>query len=133
MEAWGQMKALLIPLPLAVLAASFLSHLIPTDHLVGILGQGSGLKGIALASLLGSLMPGGPIFAFPLAVALFDAGAGTPQLVALLTSWSTLAFHRVLVFELPLMGFGFIVRRLAASAILPIIAGITTHAVMILN
>jgi hypothetical protein len=62
--------------------------------------------------------------AFPLAVVLFEAGVGYPQMIALITAWSVLAIHRVMVFELPLMGGGFVWRRLLISLPLPILAGV---------
>lgn len=48
---------------------------------------------------------------------------GFAPLVALMTAWSVLAVHRVLSFELPLMGPRFVSMRLLASLPLPLIAG----------
>ncbi|MCP1675960.1 uncharacterized membrane protein YraQ (UPF0718 family) [Natronocella acetinitrilica] len=120
----SQLRPLLIRLPAALLAGSFLAALIPEGWLLLLLGDASGVAGVLLASLLGAVLPGGPLVAFPLALVLFSAGVGTPQMVALITAWSVLAFHRVLAFEIPLMGWGFAWRRLAASAILAPIAGL---------
>ena len=53
-------------------------------------------------------------------------------MVALLTAWSVFAFHRLMAFELPIMGWRFTAIRLIASAALPAFAGITAGAAMAL-
>ncbi len=121
---WLELRPLLIRLPVALLAAAFLAALIPERWMLLLLGDASGLAGILLASLLGAALPGGPIVTFPLAMALASAGVGTPQLVALLTAWSVLAFHRVMAFEIPMIGWGFAWRRLVASLVLAPAAGV---------
>ena len=63
----------------------------------------------------------------PLVQVLLDAGAGTAQTISFLTSWSIFAVHQLLAYELPLMGWSFTGVRLAASAILPLIAGFLAY------
>ncbi|MCH8504265.1 MAG: hypothetical protein LAT50_08080 [Ectothiorhodospiraceae bacterium] len=123
-SGWRQLRPLLVRLPVALLAASFIAALIPEGWLIMLLGDASGAGGILLASLLGAILPGGPIVSFPRAVALFSAGVGAPQMVALLTAWSVLAFHRVLAFEIPMIGWDFAWRRLAASLVLAPLSGL---------
>ena len=55
----------------------------------------------------------------PIVVVLLSSGAGFPQVVAFLTAWSVFAFHRVVIYEVPLMGLRFSMTRLAASLALP--------------
>lgn len=114
---------LLVRIPIALLAAGFLEALLPTELVQGQIGAESGVTGILLASVVGGFIPGGPFVSFPVAVAFFRAGAGLPQLTALLTAWSVFAFHRVIAYELPLMGPRFVITRLLASALLPPLAG----------
>ena len=123
-QGWHQLRPLLIRLPAALLAGSFLAVLIPEGWLIRVLGDASGTAGILLASVLGAALPGGPLVAFPLALVMYTAGVGLPQMIALLTAWSVLALHRVLAFEAPMMGWGFVWRRLAASVLLAPIAGL---------
>ena len=120
----NQGRTLLLRMPLAILIGEFMIDLIPQEALHGVTGSESGLTGILIASLAGSLLPGGPAISFPIAVAFYKAGAGAPQLIALLTAWSVYAFHRALIFELPMMGSRFIALRLASSAMFPPLAGI---------
>lgn len=123
-------RPLLLRLPLALLAAGFLADLLPPRHILSWLGEDAGLQGIVVASVVGSLLPGGPMVSFPLAVVMFEAGVGYPQMIALITAWSVLAIHRVMVFELPLMGGGFVWRRLLISLPLPILAGLIASFVL---
>ncbi len=120
---WRQLRPLLLRLPLALLAAAFLITLLPEELVVAYLGESSGWRGVLLASLCGGLLPGGPAVSFPLVLVLIDEGAGTAQLIALLTAWSVLAFHRVAAHELPMLGGRYTLARLLASAPLPIVAG----------
>jgi len=76
-----------------------------------------------LATGLGAVTPGGPFAAFPIVYALFLAGADIGAVVAYLTGWSVLALHRVIIWELPLLGPEFAIVRLLASLPLPILAG----------
>ena len=122
--ALGQASALVIRLPLALLAAAFLSQIIPTEHVASVLGPQSGPWGIVIASLIGGIMPGGPMTSFPLALVVFQAGAGPAQTVALLAGWSVFALHRVRAYEAPMMGWRFSALRLAACFFLPPLTGL---------
>lgn len=115
-------------LPFALIAAECIGRLLPREHVAALLGSGSGLSGTLLAAVLGGFLPGGPMVAFPLAIALFRAGAEQAPLVALITAWSLLALNRTLLFEVPLMGMRFTLARLAVSAPLPVVAGLLAAA-----
>ena len=128
-DAWWQLRPLLWRLPPALLAGVFLAQLVPEAHVVALLGEASALRGVLLATLIGGLLPGGPMIAFPLALALLEAGMGTPQMVTLITAWSVLAFHRVLVFEAPMLGWRFAGLRVLASLPVAPAAGLATLAV----
>ncbi len=117
----------LIMLPrvvLAILTAGFVAPIVPQELVSSWLGPASGLAGIAIGAVVGAALPAGPVVAFPLALVLFKAGVGVPQLIALLTAWSVYAAHRIIGYELPMMGWRFSVVRLTASLPLPILAGL---------
>lgn len=118
---------LLFRIPAAIFAGSFLAELVPKEHVVALLGGSSGLLGVLLASTLGGFLPGGPMIAFPLLLALFKAGMGVPQMIALLTAWLLLAFHRILAYELPMLGPDFVRRRLLVCLPLPVLAGLAAQ------
>jgi uncharacterized membrane protein YraQ (UPF0718 family) len=88
-----------------------------------VLGAQSGWLGLLLATGLGSITPGGPFAAFPIVYALFLAGADIGAVVAYVTAWSVVGLHRVVVWELPLLGFDFTTARVVAGLPLPILAG----------
>ncbi|MCC5979159.1 MAG: hypothetical protein JJU21_13940 [Salinarimonas sp.] len=128
--AWGQASSLAIRLPMALLAASFLTQILPTDMVADVLGPETGLWGIVLASVVGGLLPGGPMLSFPLALVIWQSGAGEAQTVALLAGWSVFAMHRMLAFEAPMMGWRFVALRLLSSCALPVLAGLLAASVL---
>lgn len=111
----------------ALLAAGFIGKLLPAEMVGQQIGPDSGFYGILIATMAGGITPAGPIVSFPLIVVLMKAGAGFPQVVAFLTAWSVFALHRVLIYEIPMMGWRFSATRLAASAPLPFIAAYFTQ------
>lgn len=115
---------ILVRLPFALVAASCIAELIPKQTIAAVLGAETGLLGIMAASVLGGFMPGGPIVSFPIAILFAHQGAGGPQVIALITGWSVYAFHRVISYESPIMGWPFVGLRLAASWFVPPLAGI---------
>lgn len=115
---------IIVRLPFALIAASCIAELVPQRAIAAVLGNEAGLTGIVAASVLGGLMPGGPIVSFPIAIVFAQQGAGGPQVVALITGWSVYAFHRVVAYEGPIMGWPFVGLRMAASWFLPPLAGV---------
>jgi uncharacterized membrane protein YraQ (UPF0718 family) len=106
----------------ALLIAGFVQTLVPRALVARWLGDSAGFKGVALATGIGSITPGGPMTSFPLVNALHNAGTGRAALIAYLTSWATLGFQRVLIWELPLLGAEFVLLRQLASLPGPFIA-----------
>jgi uncharacterized membrane protein YraQ (UPF0718 family) len=94
------------------------------------LGAESGFTGIVIASVCGIFVPAGGVIAFPLALAMLKVGVGVPQLIAFLTSWEVFAVHRVLAFELPMMGANFVAIRITASFLMPPLAGLAAAGLM---
>ena len=93
------------------------------EKVAPVLGSRSGFRGLALATVIGALTPGGPFAAFPIVYAIFAAGADVGAVVAFLTGWSLIALHRVVIWELPLLGPDFVVLRVIVSLPLAILAG----------
>lgn len=109
---------------LAIFAAALLVPVLPSEIIGHLIGPESGVTGIAIATLAGAFIPGGPFITFPLILIFQSAGAGTAQLVALLTAWSVVAIHRLIAFEVPLMGPRFTGLRLLTSLPLPFLSGL---------
>lgn len=115
---------LALRLPFALIAASAITELLPDQLIASLMGHESGLMGIMLASALGGLLPGGPMVSFPIAILVAKDGAGGPQVIALVTGWSVYAFHRVIAYEAPMMGWRFVTLRMIVSAFVPPAAAI---------
>lgn len=108
----------------AMLVAAFVQVLLPRDKVARYVSEEAGAKGLAIATTVGALTPGGPMTSFPIVRALREAGTGRGALFAYLTSWSTLGFQRILSWEVPLLGIEFAAIRFVASIPLPFIAGV---------
>lgn len=121
--ALHQARVLAFRVPVAVISASLLANVVPRSLIVRNVGGDSGGLGIIIASLVGAVLPGGPMVAFPLALVFLQNGIGVPQLIALMTAWSVFALHRMLIYEIPLLGFEFAKIRMASVAVLPPLAG----------
>jgi uncharacterized membrane protein YraQ (UPF0718 family) len=106
----------------ALLVAGFVQILVPRALVARWLGHQAGIKGVTIATGIGAITPGGPMTSFPLVNALHGAGTGRAALVAYLTAWATLGFQRILIWELPLLGFDFALLRQLASIPAPFIA-----------
>jgi len=106
-----------------MLVGGFISVLIPNDVVARWLGRESGFRGILIASVAGAVTPGGPIVSFPIVLALAGAGADIGALLAYLTAWATIGLNRIIVWEIPFMGFDFALLRFVVSIPLPFIAG----------
>jgi uncharacterized membrane protein YraQ (UPF0718 family) len=121
----SQLATLLPRMSAALLIGGFAQVLVPRELVTKWLGAKSGIKGILVATLAGSLTPGGPMLAFPLVILLRQAGASTTSLITFLTAWATLGLHRVLMWEMPFLGPEFAFVRYLSSIPLPIVAGLT--------
>ncbi len=108
----------------AVIIAAFLQILIPREVISRLIGEKAGIKSVFMATVAGSLTPGGPLTSFPVVIALYAAGANRGALVAYITSWAMIGMQRIIVWELPLLGPDITFIRVSASMLLPIIAGI---------
>ena len=107
----------------ALLAAGFIVELIPTEIIITYLGKDAGFKAILIGSVTGLIVPSGPVIAFAIAAAFAGEGASVPALVAFITGWSVFAAHRIVIFEIPLLGVHWVRMRMLTAIPLPLIAG----------
>lgn len=112
------------------LAAGLAETLVPRGWIRAHLGGEAGLRGIALAAGAGVLTPSGPYVAIPIAVALLRSGAGMPAIVAYISAWGLLALHRLIAWEIPLLGIRFALTRWVLCCLLPIVAGLLARALV---
>ncbi|MEX2352565.1 MAG: hypothetical protein WD709_00155 [Gammaproteobacteria bacterium] len=108
----------------ALIGAEFMAMMVPAEVIARFLGNEAGLLAILIGSFTGLLIPAGPIISFSIAATFAKAGASTPAVIAFLTAWSVFTIHRILIYEVPLLGVSFLRLRLLSVAILPVTAGI---------
>lgn len=112
---------------LAFIAAGMIEQVLPRELLTHWVGEESGLRGLIIATVGGSITPGGPFVQFPLVVTLLKAGAGVAPLMAYLAAWSLLSVNRFLVWEVPLLGWRLAGARILASLLIPVALGLLTR------
>jgi len=112
------------------LAAGIFQALIPTEWVQSALGREAGLRGILLATAAGAVTPAGPFVSMPIAAVLIKSGASMAAVVAFITAWSLLAVHRLVAYEVPILGLQFAAVRYGISLGLPVLAGVATRLVM---
>lgn len=117
--------AMLVPRMLcALVAAGFIAQLLPKEAIARLLGDEAGIMAIPLAATVGLLVPAGPVITFAIAAVFAKSGASTAALVTFVTSWSIFAAHRIIIYELPLLGPSFLRLRVVSAAIVPFLAGL---------
>jgi len=112
-------------LPLLILSfivAGMIEVLIPKEIISKWIGEGSGIRGILIGTVAGSLTPGGPYVSLPVATGLLRSGASVGTIVAFLTGWSLWAVSR-LPMEVGILGWRFTLIRIASTFFFPPIAG----------
>lgn len=114
----------------AFLVAGLAEKLVPRAWVSRALGEGSGWRGLLLATSAGILTPSGPFISFPLAKALLGAGASPAAVVTYVAAWMLLAAHRFFIWELPFLGTRMALVRWGVCLALPPLAGLATRAAL---
>jgi uncharacterized membrane protein YraQ (UPF0718 family) len=123
----GLLLSVLPKVAAGVLLSGLLTVLLPRDKVARWMGARSGLRGLVLAGAVGALLPGGPMMAFPLSVALRSAGADVGTVVAFLVGWALLSVNRTLVWELSFFPHDFVYLRYGLSLVLPVLLGLAAR------
>jgi uncharacterized membrane protein YraQ (UPF0718 family) len=123
-EGAAQLVRFGLLIAVSFLAAGFAQVLVPAEWIRSALGREAGLRGIAIATAAGVATPAGPFVSLPIAATLLRLGADPAAVVAYLTAWSVLALHRLIAWEMPILGARFALVRYAICAALPILAGL---------
>jgi len=119
----GREFLMLLPrIAIGMVGSGFIAELLPSALIPAWLGADTGTPGLALATVLGALTPGGPVVGFSIAAAALKSGAGAPQIIAYTIAWALFALPRLLVFEIPAMPARVVWLRAAVSLPLPFIA-----------
>jgi len=124
--SWDLLVQVVPLLVFAFLIAGLVQVLLPQELISKWIGTESGLRGILVGTLMGSLTPAGPFVSMPIAAGLLRTGASIGTMVAFITAWSLIAFSR-LPMELGLLGWKFMGIRLACVFLFPPLAGLIAN------
>ena len=123
----GDLLIQVLPLLIfAFLIAGLAQVLLPQELISKWIGTESGLRGILVGTLMGSFTPAGPFVSMPIAAGLLRTGASIGTMVAFITAWSLLALAR-LPMELGMLGWKFMLIRLACVIFFPPLAGLIAN------
>ncbi len=112
----SNLKEMLLVLPPIFVILGLLDVWVPREQMIKLMGEGSGLRGVLLAFLLGSAAAGPLYAAFPVSQVLLKKGASMRNVLILLGAWSTTKIP-MLMFELTSMGVRFTLTRLIVDLV----------------
>ncbi|MGH0030159.1 MAG: permease [Myxococcota bacterium] len=115
---------------ISFLAAGFAERLVPQEWVRARLDHGSGLTGILIGAGAGVVTPAGPFVSMPIAAVLLRSGAGVGAVVAFLSAWSLLSLHRLLAWEVPILGWRFAALRYGICVVVPVVAGLVARSLV---
>ena len=124
--SWSMLIQIVPLLIFAFIIAGMIQSLIPQELISRWVGAESGFRGILIGSVMGSIAPGGPFVSMPIAAGMLRMGANIGTMVAFLTAWSLVAFSRMPL-EIGIMGWKFMLVRLACVFFFPPIAGLIAN------
>lgn len=104
-------KEMLLVIPPVFILLGLLDVWVPREIMIKYMGEGSGIKGIILAILLGSAAAGPLYGAFPVAAVFMKKGVKFSNILIFIGAWSTTKIPMFL-FELSALGHAFAVTRL---------------------
>ena len=123
--SWTNLVEMLSVLPPIFILLGLLDVWVKRETMVKYMGEGSGLKGVALAFLIGSAAAGPLYAAFPVAAVLMKKGSKFSNVLIMLGAWSTTKIPLIL-FEASSKGLKFMLLRLGMDLIgIAIIAFLT--------
>ncbi len=119
----GQTLFSIIPiLIVAFLIAGLISTLISKDMASKWLGKEAGWKGPFFGAIMGSIVPGGPFFFYPLMATLLSSGANLGTMISFVASKSLWNIARIPI-EVAFVGIELTLIRFLVTFWIPILAG----------
>lgn len=105
------LKEMILVIPPIFILLGLLDVWVPKEMMVKYMGEGSGLKGIILAFILGSAAAGPLYGAFPVAAVFMKKGVKFSNILIFIGAWSTTKIP-MLLFEMSALGSKFALTRL---------------------
>jgi len=127
--SWNYFEEMMVILPAVMVLLGIFNIWVSKETVVKYLGKASGLRGIFLAVLIGTL-PTGPLYvAFPMAAALVKKGARIANIVVFLSAWACIKIPQEMV-ELQFLGLEFMTARLILTVIFVAIMGVSIERII---
>ena len=104
------LRQMLIIMPPIFILLGLLDTWVQKDTMIKLMGEGSGLLGVTVAFLLGSIAAGPLYAAFPIAGVLLKKGSKFSNVIIFIGAWSTTKIP-LLLFEASTMGWKFMIVR----------------------
>jgi uncharacterized membrane protein YraQ (UPF0718 family) len=105
------LKEMLLVIPPVFVLLGLLDVWVPRETMMKYMGEGSGIKGIILAIILGSVAAGPLYGAFPIAAVFMKKGVKFSNILIFIGAWSTTKIPMFL-FEIASLGMNFAITRL---------------------
>jgi uncharacterized membrane protein YraQ (UPF0718 family) len=105
------LKEMLLVIPPIFVLLGLLEVWIPKDTMIKYMGEGSGIKGVILAIIIGSAAAGPLYGAFPVAAVFMRKGVKFSNVLIFIGAWSTTKIPMFL-FEVTSLGVKFAITRL---------------------
>ena len=105
------LKEMALVLPPIFILLGLLDVWVSREKMIKFMGEGSGIKGIIIAIVLGSVAAGPLYAAFPIAAVLMKKGAKLSNILIFIGAWSTTKLPMFL-FEMSALGIKFALTRL---------------------
>lgn len=125
--SWDYLLEMILIIPPVFLLMGLIEVWVPKEKIKVWIGKRSGIKGMLIAFLLGTL-PTGPLYiAFPLAATMLKKGASVKNVVVFLGAWAALKIPQLMV-EIEFLGVSFALLRFALTATVLILSAIIMDA-----
>ena len=118
--SWSLTKRALPITLLGMGLAGTLQVLAPPGVIGKYMGDDSGLLGLGIGMFAGMITPGGPYVMYPIGNALMTSGAGIGPMAGYVSARNLVTVNRLVVWELPFLGWPFTVTRILVSFWMPI-------------
>jgi uncharacterized membrane protein YraQ (UPF0718 family) len=105
-NTWNQVISMLMIVPPIFILIGLFDVWVDRETVIKLMGQNSGVKGMALAFFLGAFSAGPTLAAFPLALIMMKKGAKYSNVLFFLMVWSSLKLP-IVFYQITTIGFKF--------------------------
>lgn len=127
--AFSSFKQMISVVPPIMIILGLIDVWIPRESMMKYMGDDSGIKGISLAILIGSIAAGPMYAAFPFTKVLLKKGVRFSNIIIFMNAWCVTKIS-TLMFEISSLGYKFTLARLLIDIPGVIIMGYLVHALM---